>query len=436
MKSSIWVAYILIFIFSAIYVFKHEKYTKRIEILNGYCVNFSVNKGQNLDFYLNPKVAAKKGYITINNLKGEVIDSFLIELHHQISIDEYKIEQDPNLYKEKFTFNTSTLNKGLYLLGNKIPFLIKDTSKRGTIQVMFPFLSLHAISNKGGKSFINHNSSNHVAATRLSLKRTLVIDDYTKNILAWLGLHYPDAIDVFCDYEIENHKLLSNDILILYGNCDYIPLNVKKTIEKSIYQGTNALVISSTLFRLIIKHDKVQKTIEFYDDSSLDPEKVDSLKSGFASDPLFNDNTNYQFGMGTQITNSTLFDSLSNSVFYFKENLIEHLKSPVKSIRLRDLHSLSGIEVNAKAIKKDEKYKIHHFEKYEKFEILAEAKQEISANNFLIGNIVYLKKAKQSGKQISIGCNDWLNENNLNDIEVTNYTKFLMEYLRINENTL
>jgi hypothetical protein len=432
MKSATKLIYVFIFIFAAIYVFKHENYCKRIEIINGYCINYTVTKGNDISFYLNPKIAARKGIITVNDINGVVIDSFEVCLDTQKSINEIVIEQKPQLYTQKFAYNTGKLQQGIYLFGNKIPFIVKAKHQNQAIKILFPYLSLHAVNNKGGKSFIYYNSSNNEAAKHLSLKRTLQVDDYTRNLINWLDVNYPHQYDIIVDYEFEKHHLDHNNFLVLYGNSDFIPINIKKSIEKSILNGTNALVISSSLFQSIIRHYPEEQQISYFGESKFDPEKVDSLKTGLATDIIFNDGNHLQFGISSQPSISKLLDNLSNGTFYLRNSLNGKIISPKSEIPLHNVQSLNGLRLNLVAIN-GEKYYLKNFKQFEKFEILAEAKIQLENNFVLPGNIVFLQKTKLSGKQISIGSNDWLNKENINDSLVSGYTKSIFDFLLLKD---
>ena len=63
MKIVSKIAFVIVFIFSAIYVYNREKYSTEIEIVDGYPIEFSVDRGDNLRFFLNSKIKNRNKYI-------------------------------------------------------------------------------------------------------------------------------------------------------------------------------------------------------------------------------------------------------------------------------------------------------------------------------------------------------------------------------------
>lgn len=249
MKAFTRLLYLFIFIFSAIYVFKHEKYSKRVEILNGYPVNFSVNRGNDLEFYLNPRLNHKKGIVCIYDTGHRIVDSLVLNLIKQPDNKDTLLYERGYSYINKFTYNTSKLKSGIYLIGNVVPFLVKEPQLKNSITVVFPFANFMALSNEGGKSFDQANSSHGVAATKLSLNRSLWTSNNPLAFIHWMDSTYSaKSVNYISDLDLDAYaNIQQTKVLIVYGYSGFWTNKQKNNFEQFINEGGNALAICSYL---------------------------------------------------------------------------------------------------------------------------------------------------------------------------------------------
>jgi hypothetical protein len=264
MKSTIWV-YIIIFIFSAIYVFKHDKYTKRIEIINGYCENFSVERGQDLEFYLNAQVNHKKGVVCIYDVNNQITDSLILNLIMQNPSTDTLLYRHGYQYKRKYTYNTSKLKSGIYFLGNVVPFIVKESQLKDAITVVFPLANFMALSNEGGKSFDSGNSSHGIAAEVLSMNRLPYFRNSPFAFVKWIKEAYLHKnINFISDLDLENVSQLNHTkLLILYGYHGFMTLKARRNLDAYLGNGGNLLAICSNLINNKILYDEIKKELIF-----------------------------------------------------------------------------------------------------------------------------------------------------------------------------
>lgn len=264
MKSLYRASYIIIFIFSAIYVFNHEKYSKRVEIIDGYCLNFSVERGKNVDFFIVPKISHKRGIICIYNSRDSIVDSLILELKTgQIITDSLSYEKGFDL-SQKITYNTKKLKSGLYFLGQKVPFIVKDSEIKNSITLIFPYANFHSWSNSGGKSFSNDNSSYKKAARKLSLRRNPYLSNNPKFFINWLdSVLQGKNFNIISDLDLENKENIKNtELLLFFGNMGFGTKKQNVNILNFNDHGGKILAICSRLMNYEMKIDNENYTIE------------------------------------------------------------------------------------------------------------------------------------------------------------------------------
>lgn len=275
MKSATRFVYFLIFIFSAIYVFKHEKYSKRIQIINGYTENFSVNKGEPVVFYLNSQVAHKQGVVCIYDVHGTIVDSLTLDLIVQQPQTDTLLYENGYKYINPYSYNTSKLRSGLYLIGNVVPFIVKEPNLKNAVTVVFPYANFMALSNEGGRSFDPENSRNKIPARRLSLKRLPYFRNQPFTFLSWIDstMKYSN-VNFISDLDIETYNnIAQTKLLILYGYQGFWTIDQRKCFDKYLDEGGQTLAICSNLINNKMIFDKKNKQLQFMlDDMRFNPE--------------------------------------------------------------------------------------------------------------------------------------------------------------------
>jgi hypothetical protein len=264
MKSVTWLVFSIIFIFSAIYVFKHEKYSWPVEIVKGYPLNFSVNRGQDLEFYLNAQVDHKKGVVYIYDINHDIVDSLILNLIKQANSMDTMMYKNGYRYVNKYTYNTYKLKSGIYFLGNIVPFLVKEPQLKNSITVVFPYANFMVYSNEGGKSFGANNSSHGIAAQSLSLER---LPAYTNNpfaFIAWITKNYGHKnLNFISDLDLENGENVAHtNLLILFGYQAFWTIKERQNLDHYLDHGGKLFAMCASLinYKMTYHKDKNQLT--------------------------------------------------------------------------------------------------------------------------------------------------------------------------------
>jgi hypothetical protein len=423
MKSLTWIVFTVIFIFSAIYVFKHEKYTKRVGNLNGYCVNFSVERGQDIEFFINPQINHKKGIICIYDTHKKIIDSLITEVRAEEEINDTMLYEHGYQYKNKYIYNTKRLPSGLYFIDNTIPFIVRDCNLKNSITVVFPFANLIAISNDGGKSFSEGNSSYGVPANKLSLHRNPQLGKETRSFFQWIdSMKFDSSINYISDLDLdENVNLKNTKLLILNGYSAFWSAKQRECFEEYINQGGEVLAICSRLMNNKMNYNSAEFSLYFKEpekgDTSINNQVVwnkilSNTKAIGCSYELFQEvNKAIPSYGGYKILskNHPVFNNINDTFIPINTengNAITVVNSDFTKIPI----------VNAKDLD------------FYKSEILA-YDLGIFNNGQTVTGIFYFQKKKESGNIIIIGNDNWLLKENLNRSLISRITANCINYL-------
>jgi hypothetical protein len=426
MKFGTWFTFAIIFIFSAIYVFKHEKYTKRIEIVNGYTVNFSVNRGQDLEFYLNPQESHKKGVVCIYDIRHQVVDSLILALQKQAINNDTLLYEHGYNYTNKYTFNTSKLKSGIYFIGNVVPFIVKEPELKNAITVVFPFANFHTWSNIGGKSFSKGNSTNGIEAKRLSLNRNPYLSNNPIFFINWLdSITKGKNLNLISDLDLESFSNINNtSLLIFFGNMGFGTHKQKSIILNYSEKGRNILAICSRLMNFEMKLDTMKKQIEAVTipDTVKRDQNFDYFNNLRLLNPLwdlFVCDYRYLYGIeNPKISNSgfkivepnhKIFSNISNDFILFENSNGTAL--PVENINFNLVPKPDNL-----------------LTKFQEFKFLAYDYHILYGMQSITG-IFEIKRNINSGKTIVIGNEKWCYEENLKSSQIEKVTINAINYL-------
>ncbi len=424
MKSRNWLVYTIIFIFSAIYVFNHEKYTKRIEIINGYCENFSVNRGQDLEFYISPDLTHKRGVICIYNSADSIIDSLILNLKTiKNNHDSLTYEHGFN-FSNKFTYNTSKLKAGIYFIGKKVPFIVKDPNLKNAITIIFPFANFHTWSNQGGKSFSVGNSTNGIAAKTLSLKRNPYLSNNPKAFINWIdSVMKGKSINIISDIDLETNTNITNSkLLVFFGNMGFGSKKQNLNLIKFVKNGGNVLSINSRFMNSEIAIDRTNKTIEniskhvnikYKQGDFAELKVLNPFWQTFGCDYRINYDVDYVKkslgGYAIIKPQHKIFTSISSNFIPFENSY--GTAFPVKDINFNQIPQADNSQT-----------------KFYNFEILAYDYATLNEKQSITG-IFEIKRSVNSGKIIVIGNEKWGFEDRLNKDPIKTITLNCINYL-------
>lgn len=429
MKSLTWLVFSIIFIFSAIYVFKHEKYSWPVEIINGYPVNFSVNRGQYLEFYLNAQVNHKKGLIYIYDITHNIVDTLILPLKKQaISLDTM-IYENGYQYANKYTYNTKKLKSGIYFIGNIVPFLVKEPQLKNSLTVVFPYANFMVYSNEGGKSFGVSNSSYGIAAEKLSLER---LPHYTNNpfaFIAWMSKKYGQKnLNFISDLDLENSEnLAQTNLLILFGYQAFWTIKERQNLDHYLNNGGKLFAICSSLINYKMTYHKDKNQLAYIvptgiHDSLLNEKNASNWNSFYANTKSIGCSSELSCSPNKLRENRGAYTIINKTHPIFKGIEVDSIIIDTKNgnaIEILDCNFRDFPEPNRR---------INDFVLNE---ILA-YDIDPTQNRQKVTGIFNFKKTLESGEIIVIGNEKWCFPNNIENAIISKITSNCIDFLSSN----
>jgi len=425
MKIVLNIAFVIVFIFSAIYVYNREKYSTESEIVDGYPIEFSVDRGDNLRFFLNSKIANKKGLVYIYTIKRQKIDSLILDVIPQAKIKDTLAYRNGFNYQHEFIYNTKKLKSGIYFIGNVVPFLVKEITKKNAITIVFPYGNLMAINNTGGRSFDSENSKDKKASKLLSMFRPLPTGNNHVLFLHWMDSLYGNKnLNFISDLDLINYNSIKGTkLLIIYGYSSFWTMEQRKNFDKFQESKGNVLAICSYLMNNKFLYDSKKMQMYFYG-------RGDSIstmegRTGVWHDPFYNYPNINSVGVSYEIVDKSKELKKSNEeliilnreVPIFNNTVFNRIK--LKSNGNNSIKFSWGNNVpiadNSNGnfyLKKILAYNLTEYNKHQS-----------------LGGIYFMKKTKFSGDLIVVGYESWTDDRNFCNNYIMTSTRNCINYL-------
>lgn len=399
---------------------------KRIEILKGYPVNFSVNRGQNLEFYLNAQVDHKKGVVCIYDINHNFVDSVILNLKKQAPSADTMIYEHGYQYTNRFTYNTSKLKSGIYFMGNVVPFLVKEPQLKNSITVVFPFGNFMALSNEGGKSLVVSNSSHGVAAQRISLNR---LPEYSNNpfaFIAWMTKNYGHKnLNFISDLDLENEEnVAQTNLLILFGFQGFWTIKERQNLDNYLNKGAKLLAICSSLINYKMTYHKDKNQLSYIIPTDI-PDSLLNEKNASSWNKFYPNTKSIGCSNELRCNAAQLKESRgAYAIINKKHPIFKDIEADSIKIDTQNGNAIAVLDCNFKSIPEPDR-KINDFVVNE---ILAFDYGQISQMQTVTG-IFNFKKTNQSGEIIVIGNEKWCFAENIESEHISTITRNCINYL-------
>jgi len=425
MKIVLNIAFVIVFIFSAIYVYNREKYSTEIEIVDGYPIEFSVDRGDNLRFFLNSKIANKKGLVYIYTIKRQKIDSLILDVIPQAKIKDTLAYQNGFNYQYEFIYNTKKLKSGIYFIGNVVPFLVKEITKKNAITIVFPYGNLMAINNAGGRSFDPENSKDKKASKLLSMFRPLPTGNNPVLFLHWMDSLYGNKnLNFISDLDLINYNSIKGTkLLIIYGYSSFWTMEQRKNFDKFQESKGNVLAICSYLMNNKFLYDSKRMQMYFYGRG--DSISTMERRTGVWHDPFYKYPNITSVGCSYEIVDKSKELKKSNEELIIVDrevpifnntafNRIKLISNGNNSIKFSWGNNVP-IADNSNGsfyLKKILAYNLTEYNKHQS-----------------LGGIYFMKKTKFSGDLIVVGYESWTDDTNFCNNYIMTSTRNCINYL-------
>lgn len=241
-------------------------------VSDGYTDKVSYDIGEEIVFYLNSNVTANV-QLTIYDIDSKPVDSLIASVKPQ-KITNSVPSSNGYGYQPTVTYLvTGKLKSGIYLLENKIRFIIKDTKHTSKLLVLYPTNTINAYNCAGGNSLYTEN-----AVATVSFQRPLDGSNmpiYADPFVQWINSHNYD-VGFLSDQDMDNYAEIENaQVLVVIGHSEYWSRKARINFDRLIESGKHALVLSgNTMWWQVRYSEDGSKMIcykNYYQDPITDP---------------------------------------------------------------------------------------------------------------------------------------------------------------------
>jgi hypothetical protein len=181
--------------------------------------------------------------LSLTDISGNQIEEHEIKLFPQAEMptDAYAVGFG---YKPTTSIVVPDLISGVYLLNDKIPFVVKS-KQRKEIVVVYASNTINAYNEAGGKSLYPIKDGTVKASNQVSFQRPIGLPWHSTHVLEWFqGIEEYD-VKYICDRDLDKYDSFGDcSLLLVCGHSEYWSRKARVNFDAFVDQGGNALVLS------------------------------------------------------------------------------------------------------------------------------------------------------------------------------------------------
>lgn len=167
----------------------------------------------------------------------------------------------------------SNVPSGLYMIENKIPFIVKSPGAVDLL-IVYPSNTANAYEQSGGKSLYTSNKGSAV-----SFHRPIALQPFSSVCLQWFYKFPGIKIGYIADMDLENYSNIADaKILAIVGHNEYWTRKARKNFDAFVDSGHDALILSGNTMWWQVRYSDDQSQLVCYK-SDIDPVSDASLKT-------------------------------------------------------------------------------------------------------------------------------------------------------------
>jgi len=423
-----------------------------IDIVDGYVNRTSFENGETIEMFLN-YLEEGKTTIKISDLNGKEIDTISCDVFPNNISNENPCENGAG-YKLTCTYTLENYKSGIYLIDDKVSFLVKEKIRKTDFVVVYETNTVEVYNYFGGKNGYSSapyqndywditlkNYENRAKILNFHRPKTSSrngddVSCYCKPFLKWC-LNSEFDIKYISDIDLENFENIKNTKnVVICGHSEYWSMKMKNNIDKFTDFGNNLIILSGNSLWWQIRYDYDKNQIFIYKKKQTDPiietyPEMDTTQLDFA--PM-------KYSCIESIGLSFRKGGIQNSTFETNRGGYTIVNN--KSILLKDVNLESNlliapfneadgsdlIEINNTI------YLLNKFNLY-KYELIGYDANDDNLNRNM--SFVIMKRTKKSGTIINTGNMNWCSQNVFEGVDSDNIKKItsnIFEMLRNNYN--
>ena len=225
-------------------------------VIDGYLNKISYYVGEQAKLYINTSTKKESYIISIYNINGDIKFELNAKIVPQTITNEKPWELGYG-YAITREFEVPNLISGIYLVENKIPFVIKSTDPVDAI-VLYSSNTLNAYNQNEGYSFYTDPPSPILSFNRpQNLSQSIEFYKWLANTDYSLGY--------LTDNDLEEYSNLQNStIIIISGHSEYWSRNARENFDQFINDGNNAIILSGNTMWWQIRYNQESSNLIGY----------------------------------------------------------------------------------------------------------------------------------------------------------------------------
>ena len=236
-------------------------------INTGYCDKLSYHPGERMQVFFESSQPVTLCRITLFSLSGDSVFSIASTLPKvpQLSADASVNGYD---YPVAVEFTVPELKSGIYLIENKIPFIVK-TQEAVDIVVVYPSNTANAYAVSGGKSLYSAITQR---PTAVSFQRPIALQSLSEFCLKWFTSLTDLRIGFVADMDMDNYENIAHaKVLVIPGHSEYWTRPARKNFDQFVGLGGHALILSGNTMWWQVRYSEDKKKLICYKDVLTDP---------------------------------------------------------------------------------------------------------------------------------------------------------------------
>ncbi len=255
-------------------------------IIDGYTNRMSAFAGDSIELYLNAPWNKDAQPVRLFNLEGKVVAQYTMHVFPQQRSQEIPYQNGFG-YKLTKRVAVPSLQSGIYLWENKVPFVIKCNNPK--IIVLYSSNTENAYNSSGGKSLYGFNSSDNTASVIVSFLRPQWLPKHSEAFLRWMLKQDFQDVGYITDVDMDDYNAIrKSKVLIIAGHSEYWTLAARRNYDRYIKDGRNALVLSGNTMWWQVRYSENKDQLICYRKAELDPIKNSKLKTINWNEPSLN----------------------------------------------------------------------------------------------------------------------------------------------------
>ncbi len=164
-------------------------------------------------------------------------------------------------------FSVPALQSGMYLIENRIPFIIK-TDEPVDALVIYPSNTANAYAESGGKSLYSRQER----PPKVSFHRPIPLESLSEVCLKWFTQLEDFTFGYIADSDMDFYENIAKaKVLVIAGHSEYWTRQARLNFDRFVDGGGHALVLSGNTMWWQVRYTEDGSGLICYKDDSLDP---------------------------------------------------------------------------------------------------------------------------------------------------------------------